>query len=107
MRRASTVGAERLEWNGESLEREVIMSASSAAATHRGRDKRRKSRGDLADLKEGQVFSSPTLRRMTPLVLGDSVITGEKSPVPRRAEAVEQGLLAMKLRGLKVERDRT
>jgi hypothetical protein len=97
MRRASGV---KLEWNGESLEREVMMSAS-----HRGREKRRRSRGDLADLKEGQVFGgSPQLRRITPMTLGDT-FSGAKSPVPRRAEAVEQGLLAMRLRGLKIERE--
>ena len=110
----SVAGAsERLEWNGESLEREVMMSTSSAATQQRGRAQVRRSRGDLADLKEGQMgfFAgaagrpSPAVRRITPMTLGDSVVSGAKSPVPRRGEAVEQGLLAMKLRGLKIDRE--
>jgi len=115
MRRYSgVVGTnERLEWNGESLEREVMMSAT-AAANQRGREKHRRSRGDLADLKEGQVFGSITRtttttpqylqRRITPMTLGDTLVSGTKSPVPRRGERVEPGLLAMKLRGLKIDR---
>ena len=115
MRRYSgVVGTnERLEWNGESLEREVMMSAT-AAANQRGREKHRRSRGDLADLKEGQVFGSTTRtttttpqylqRRITPMTLGDTLVSGTKSPVPRRGERVEPGLLAMKLRGLKIDR---
>jgi Domain of unknown function (DUF4210)/Chromosome segregation during meiosis len=103
MRRAS--GIERAEWNGESLEREVIESAS-AAASDRGRAHRRKSRGDLADLKEGQVMGRTPLRRIAPIMLEDTLVTGAKSPVPRPAEGVEQGLLAMRLRGLKLREDR-
>jgi hypothetical protein len=116
MRRYSGVAGthERLEWNGESLEREVMMSAT-AAATQRGREKHRRSRGDLADLKEGQVFGSMTRttttttpqylqRRITPMTLGETLVSGTKSPVPRRGERVEPGLLAMKLRGLKIDR---
>jgi len=111
MRRYSGVAGtnERLEWNGESLEREVIISAT-AAATQRGREKHRRSRGDLADLKEGQVFGSTRTtpqhlhRRITPMTLGDTLVSGTKSPVPRRGETVEPGLLAMRLRGLKLDR---
>lgn len=105
MRRYSTgMNAERAEWNGETLEREVMMSAAqSGVAMQRGREKHRRSRGDLADLKEGEVVT-PQIRRITPMTLGESVVSGTKSPVPRRAEAVEQGLLAMKLRGLKLDR---
>jgi len=97
--------AERLEWNGESLEREVMMSASSAAATQRGREKHRQSGGDLVGLKEARMFkTSPQARRITPASMADTLVSGAKSPVPRRGEAVEQGLLAMKLRQLKIER---
>lgn len=101
MRRYSAgMYAERAEWNGETLEREVMMSAAQSSA-QRGRERNRRSRSDLADLKEGRVFA-PQMRRITPMTLGDSVVSGTKSPVPRRGEAVEQGLLAMKLRGLKL-----
>ena len=99
-RQSGGLGQDKLEWNGESLEREVMMSASSSAQ-QRGREKHRRSRGDLADLKEGRVFTTPQIRRITP-ALGDTLVSGAKSPVPRRGEAVEQGLLAMKLRELKV-----
>src|SRR5271155_5305806 len=106
MRRSSGgIAAEKLEWNGESLEREVMMSTTTAA-NQRGREKHRRSRGDLADLREGKIFKttpSPQLRRITPMTLGDTLVSGAKSPVPRRGEAVEQGLLAMKLRQLKME----
>ena len=37
------------------------------------------------------------------MTLGDTLVSGTKSPVPRRGEGVEQGLLAMKLRQLKME----
>ena len=37
------------------------------------------------------------------MTLGGTLVSGTKSPVPRRGEAVEQGLLAMKLRELKVK----
>jgi hypothetical protein len=105
MRRQSTssFGNDVLEWNGETLEREVMMSTASSAATHRGRDKGRRSRGDLADLTEGKVFQSPAIRRITPVKVVDTgVVTGTKSPVPKRGEGVEQGLLAIKLRALKM-----
>jgi hypothetical protein len=101
-RQSGGLGQDRLEWNGESLEREVMMSASSSAQ-QRGREKNRRSRGDRAELKEGRVFTTPQIRRITPMTLGDTLVSGTKSPVPRRGEAVEQGLLAMKLRELKVE----
>ena len=101
-RQSGGLGRDKLEWNGESLEREVMMSATSSAE-QRGREKRRRSRGDLAELKEGRVFMSPQVRRITPMTLGDTLVSGAKSPVPRRGEAVEQGILAMKLRELKME----
>jgi len=104
MRRQSTsLGKDMLEWNGETLEREVMMSTASAA-TRRGREKSRRSYGNLADLKEGRAFqTTPPVRRITPMTVHDSgVVSGTKSPVPRRGDAVEQGLLAMKLRALKM-----
>jgi hypothetical protein len=113
MRRYSAVGsstAEKLEWNGESLEQEVMRSASSVAQ-QRGREKHRKSRGNLEDLREGHMsvgskrtMASPQQRRITPMTLGDSFVSGTKSPVPKRGEAAEPGLLAMKLRALKIDR---
>jgi len=46
---------------------------------------------------------SPGMRRVS--VGEERLVSGEKSPVPRRGEAVEQGLLAMKLRGLKIDQE--
>jgi hypothetical protein len=102
-RQSGGLAAEKLEWNGESLEREVMMSASTAAS-ERGRDKtRRASRGEtLAELRAGRGMGMAGLRRITPITLGDTLVSGTKSPVPRRGEGVEQGLLAMKLRQLKM-----
>ena len=78
------------------------MMSASTAASERGREKtRRASRGEtLADLRTGRT---PQLRRITPMTLGDTLVSGAKSPIPRRGEGVEQGLLAMKLRQLKME----
>ena len=78
------------------------MMSASTAASERGREKtRRASRGEtLTDLRAGRT---PQLRRITPMTLGDMFVSGAKSPVPRRGEGVEQGLLAMKLRQLKME----
>ena len=102
-RRSSGLVSDKLEWNGETLEREVMMSTSSAA-TQRGREKyRTKPRGDLAELKEEKVFKTPQVRRITPMTLNDTFVGGTKSPIPKRGEAVEQGLLAMKLRELNMK----
>ena len=106
MRRLSTsLAKDMLEWNGETLETEVMMSTASRAATHRGREKIGRCRGNLADSKEGKPFqATPPVRRITPMTVHNSgVVGGAKSPVPRRGDAVEQGLLAMKLRALKME----
>lgn len=93
MRRPSVL-AERSEWNGEALENEV-REFTSVAASHRGRNKSRRS--------TIRATTSPQVRRITPAWNGESVVSGTKSPVPRRGEAVEQGLLAMRLRELKVQ----
>jgi Domain of unknown function (DUF4210)/Chromosome segregation during meiosis len=80
MRRYSS-GMDRAEWKGETLEREVIL----ATTTQRGRDKARKGRG-------------------TESLVQESVVTGRRSPVPRKGEGVEEGLLARKLRRLRIEK---
>ena len=98
-RQSGGLGADRLEWSGESLEREVMMSASAAK---RGSDKYRRSRGDFSEANQGRIFSAtPQVRHITPRTLGDTLVSGAKSPIPRRGEGVEEGLLAMKLRELR------
>ena len=88
MRRYSSgLVAERAEWSGETLEREVILATS----TQRGRDRLRKSRGE------------PNEIRRVSAQLNDMLVSGSKSPIPKRTEIVEEGLLARKLRRLKVE----
>jgi hypothetical protein len=107
-RRSGGLAAEKLEWNGESLEREVMMSASTKAQQQRGREKIRRTTstrgGDLAELREGRAFKTPQVKRISPVMPNDTLVSGTKSPVPRRGEAVEQGLLAMKLKELNIER---
>lgn len=90
-RKVSSTGAQ--EWTGETLEKEVMSQAAIARERERerGREKSRKK------------VVSPGIRRVT--VGEERLVSGEKSPVPRRGEAVEQGLLAMKLRALKIDRD--
>ena len=92
MRRFSSV-KEKSEWNGETLEREVMISTSSAAATKRGREKRLKITEASA---KGRLLMAPQK---------ENLVSGTKSPVPKRVEAVEPGLLALKIRGLDLDED--
>jgi Domain of unknown function (DUF4210)/Chromosome segregation during meiosis len=96
MRRYSSV-KEKSEWNGETLEREVMMGSSNAVAsdTRKGKDK---------NLKENRRVLSPQVKKLTPQ-LSKNVVSGTKSTVPKRTEPVEPGLLALKLRELDLNKD--